>query len=212
MIRNIKDLPPVPEGFSEPINGKLDHPPISDSEDIIMYIPTCGEWDAAGWRGVSRTSNYSIRLGSPTYEKNKAMLTPKGHPHAALMLEYAKDWAETKQPWLKWRRRPVNSVGDWFACQDHPKWLEHYDYERIPTPPAVILINGIKVPEPVREPLNNGVKYSLVVLGRAVDDIKWASDGWDMENLRDGLIHLTKEAAEIHRKALLSFTAKEEAQ
>ena len=78
--------------------------------------------------------------------------------------------------------------------------------------PATILINGIEVPEPVREPLNNGDKYSLVVLGRAVDDIEWASDGWDMENLRDGLIHLTKESAEIHRKALLSFTAKEEAQ
>ena len=211
MITNIKDLPPVPEGFSEPIKGKLDHPPISDSEDIIMYIPTCGEWDAAGWRGTSTTSNYSIRLGSPTYEKNKAMFTPTGHPHAALMLEYAKDWAETKQPWLKWRRRPVNSVGDWFACQDHPKWLEHYAYERIPTPPAVILINGIKVPEPVRKPLNDVDRYFVTDLRRCHWST-WDNDATDLGRLRAGMIHLTEEAAEIHRKALLSFTAKEEAQ
>ena len=229
MKTNIKDLPPVPDGFSEPIKGKLDHPPISDSEDIIRYTPGCGEWDAAGWRGVSRTSNYSIRLGSPTYEKNKAMFDEKGHPHAAshrkggstmsattghphaaLMLEYAKDWAETKQPWLKWRRRQVNSVGDWFACHDHPKWLEYYDYERIPTPPATLFINGIEVPEPVREPLNDGERYFVTDLRRCYGS-EWDNDEYDSQRLRAGIIHITGSSAEIHRKALLSCTAKEEA-
>ena len=139
------------------------------------------------------------------------MSATTGHPHAALMLEYAKDWAETKQPWLKWRRRPVNSVGDWFACQDHPKWLEHYAYERIPTPPAVILINGIKVPEPVREPLNIGDRYFVTDLRRCYGS-EWDDDPTDCKRFQSGMIHLTEEAAEIHRKALLSFTAKEEAQ
>jgi hypothetical protein len=139
------------------------------------------------------------------------MSATTGHPHAALMLEYAKDWAETKQPWLKWRRRPVNSVGDWFACQDHPKWLEQYDYERIPTPPAKIIINGIKVPEPVREPLNIGDSYFVPDLCGSYKST-WDNDDYDRQRLRAGIIHITKESAEIHRKALLSFTAKGEAQ
>ena len=140
------------------------------------------------------------------------MSATTGHPHAALMLEYAKDWAETKQPWERWELKEDVS-NEWRPFIDgHPSWLDDFQYRRIPTPPPTLFINGIEVTEPVREPLNDGDRYFIPDLCGAADDIEWASDCWDMENLRDGLIHLTKESAEIHRKALLSFTAKEEAQ
>ena len=139
------------------------------------------------------------------------MSATTGNPHAASILEYAKDWAETRTPWERWQSAGHNG-SLWQSLYGHPNWLDAFQYRRIPTPPPTLFINGIEVTEPVREPLNDGDRYFIPDLCGAADDIEWASDCWDMENLRDGLIHLTKESAEIHRKALLSFTAKEEAQ
>ena len=134
-----------------------------------------------------------------------------GHPHAALMLEFAKDAAETETPWYGWQgRTPGHS--EWYECTHPPSWCDGSEYRRKPTPPKTININGIEVPEPVREPLNFGDEYVALDLICVIDDIEWFGDDWDMENLHLGIIHLTKEAAEIHRKALLSFTAKEDAQ
>lgn len=39
---------------------------------------------------------------------------PKGHPHAALMAEYAKDAAETDKPWKRWQYR----------CRGNDKWSD----------------------------------------------------------------------------------------
>lgn len=76
--------------------------------------------------------------------------------------------------------------------------------------PPVVLINGIGVPEPCREPLNKNERYWKPDLSRQ-DGLAWW-DSWqgiscDFEYLKRGLIHLTKEAAETHAKALLSFTS-----
>ena len=77
-----------------------------------------------------------------------------------------------------------------------------------PEPPKTIRIGEYDVPEPVHEPLENGTEYwithfSLVGL---VDYFKWYNDDFDKRALKNGLIHLTKEAAVIHAKALLSLT------
>ncbi|MGL5225803.1 MAG: hypothetical protein ACRC8Q_10865 [Aeromonas sp.] len=73
--------------------------------------------------------------------------------------------------------------------------------------PKTIKINGFEVPEPVREPLNIGDSFYVAnILTDGKCRLKWEGHEWDMEWLENGLIHLTKDAANTHAKALLSFT------
>ena len=202
-------MPQVPEGFSPPVKGKLlILANAEDGKDIATNFD--GEWDIDNWIGSDANSLYSLRIGSDIYEKNKAMFDYEGstgHPHAELMLEYAKDWAETKHPWLRWRRRRVDSIGDWSACQDHPKWLEDYDYEHKPKPVVTININGFKVPEPLRKEPNYGDEcYTLGALNNSTKFL-WEGSTLEIKRLQLGLLHLTSEAATIHMKAVTSFTA-----
>ena len=74
--------------------------------------------------------------------------------------------------------------------------------------PKVININGYEVPEPVREPLADETIYWLVDICSSPVSYRWSRHEADYRCLEAGLIHLTKEAAELHRTALLSFTAK----
>jgi len=71
-----------------------------------------------------------------------------------------------------------------------------------------ININGIEVPEPCRVPPRHMQTYYLAF---PTDEIGWYETPWrgfecEQRWFKRGLIHLTKEAAEAHLKALLSFT------
>ena len=75
-------------------------------------------------------------------------------------------------------------------------------------PPKTIRIGEYDVPEPVREPLENGTtcwypKLSNIDL---IDGYIWCNDDTDVRMLSNGLIHLTEEAAKAHAEALLSLT------
>jgi hypothetical protein len=136
-------------------------------------------------------------------------LLPPEHPHAALMLEYAKDWAETDRPWERWQLQ--QSTGAWYTFtkyQGHPRWDKHTQYRR---KSKVITINGHAVPEPYRGALLDDVTYFMPSLYSAeVSCISSTSeDASSMAEFQTkGLMHTTKEAAIAHAKALLSFTAK----
>lgn len=121
------------------------------------------------------------------------------HKHAALMLQYAQDAAETETPWERWE---VLRGGAWYGMTDHPIWAAMFEYRR---KPRMININGHEVPEPVRESLKCGEKYWLACT-TDVERFYWNSDDNDRQWLADGLIHLTQEAAQTHVDALLSFT------
>lgn len=75
-------------------------------------------------------------------------------------------------------------------------------------PPKTIRIGEYDVPEPVREPLEDDKEYWGVdpMAEELAYGFKWHSDKFDNRVLKNGLIHLTKEAAVIHAKALLSLT------
>lgn len=81
--------------------------------------------------------------------------------------------------------------------------------------PKTILINGIEVPEPVRNE-SQLAEGQLIYIADPNRDSKVDFWRWDQDLksprkfLERGLIHLTQEAAEIHARALLSFTAKDE--
>ena len=94
--------------------------------------------------------------------------------------------------------------GSYNAKPDNPKdiigmWSD---------PPKTIRIGEYDVPEPVREPLEKDTEYWIAhfSLAELANRFKWYSDEFDNRVLKNGLIHLTKEAAVIHAKALMSLT------
>lgn len=131
----------------------------------------------------------------------------KPHVHAENMALYAQDAAETDTPWERWENNHPSDHCGWKMCVDHPGWSPRAQYRR---KPRTISINGIDVPEPVREPLENGQRCFIPEIGGMLlySLTEWDGGGIDYRLLERGMIHLTKEAAIAHAKALLSFTEK----
>lgn len=126
---------------------------------------------------------------------------PKGHPHAESMALYAQDAAECAEPWTLWE-----GCGDsvyWYPLTRNPTWDVDVEYRR---KPRTININGHEVPEPLRVAPAHGV-----TIYRACPKELWLSSQWQdspyqRTALARGLLHATSEAAEVHARALLSFT------
>lgn len=120
------------------------------------------------------------------------------------MAQYAQDAMETDRPWERWERR-YKGDEHWESLKCCPTWIPLTEYRR---KPRTININGFEVPEPVREPLQDWQKYFIPSLAsdNGIDCHTWHGDEYDDKWLAKGIIHLTKEAAETHAKALLSFT------
>jgi len=124
------------------------------------------------------------------------------HIHTELMLQYAKDWAETPYPWERWE---FCDKGLWTKLTTHPSWDSHIQFRR---KLKTININGFEVPEPYRNRLEVNTRYWIpfITPDRLVKESMWCEDRLDNKYLSLGLIHLTEQAAIVHAKALLSFT------
>lgn len=74
--------------------------------------------------------------------------------------------------------------------------------------PRTITINGHEVPEPMRVAPSDGTVYYMPDWSNPClfTSTRWASDSYDRHRLAYGICHATREAAEAHAKALLSFT------
>jgi hypothetical protein len=73
-----------------------------------------------------------------------------------------------------------------------------------------ININGYEVPEPIRVRPRKGELYYIPYLTDSkVQAFKFAESITTSRWLKEGLLHKTKEAAELHLEALLSFTKHE---
>lgn len=131
-------------------------------------------------------------------------IEPAAHPHAALMLQYAQDAAETAEPWLRWECKP-SGCDSWRPLR-HPGWITSCEYRR---KPRTIRIGEFDVPEPWRQPLDQGADYWLVDLVQGTAGVMECSNftpSTALTHVALGLVHLTREAAEQHARALLSFT------
>ena len=128
-----------------------------------------------------------------------------GHIHAAAMAEYAKDAAETDMPWERWESSFQDQ--EYESLFGQPLWAANVKYRR---KPKVILINGHEVPEIHRTPLKDGEMYWTFTFHGGVVNLRWFSDEDDYNYLKNGVIHLTRGAAEKHFNALKSFTAQKE--
>ena len=117
------------------------------------------------------------------------------------MLLYAQDAAETDKPWEYWEYKV--GVTGFIGCSKHPEWNDDFKYRR---KPKTITVNGIEVPEPIRETPAMGDKYYLVnpAAFTLITHNSWANDPYDTQWLNKGLLHLTEEAAFAHAKALLA--------
>ncbi len=132
----------------------------------------------------------------------------KPHKHAQLAMQYAQDMLETETPWERWQFRDTAVGTDWENfLSTGPLWHIDIEYRRKPR-----VINGIEVPEPMREKPELDTQYFFVTIGvnESVGIARWDDHAIDIRLLELGICHLTREAAELHAKALLSFTKKEE--
>lgn len=125
------------------------------------------------------------------------------HKHVELMAQYVEDARETDKPWERWEMKGFYTP--WTTLSRNPDWLPSVRYRR---KPRTININGHEVPEPMRKAPEVGTKYYLVacqIMALVVCTV-WSGEKFDNLWLQRGLCHLTRESAEMHAKALLSFT------
>ena len=113
------------------------------------------------------------------------------HKHAALMLQYAQDWAETDEPWKRWE---VTSHRDeWVAICGHPYWKEESEYRRKPR----TLTYTITIPEPLREAPEVGEVYYVAATYAEFfyNEHEWSGCETDRRFLKRGMCFTTKEDA-----------------
>ena len=136
-------------------------------------------------------------------------------------------WEKSHQPVLDKNGDEIK-VGDkvWFQCLEDREPIEltiagfdedfavevsgfSYNLKHVTKkkPVRYININGFKVPEPMREAPEKGTTYYVVALpDNEPYRFTWKGDTTDSIWLAKGIIHATRQAAELHLYALLSFT------
>ena len=78
-------------------------------------------------------------------------LPPPGHPHADLMQMYAEDAKLHMQPWLLWEYSENCAPHEgWRTLIRNPSWGADTFYRRKPKIVETILLNGMKMPAPLR--------------------------------------------------------------
>jgi hypothetical protein len=132
---------------------------------------------------------------------------PEGHVHAKLIIEYGKVALTTKEPWLEYESQPNHPEAMvWHQCNSQLLFAPDTRYRR---KPKTILINGYEVPEHLRVAPEEGTVVFAVSILDATPTFKFVYTGSCVTHVRmlnSGVLHLTSEAAQLHAKALLSFT------
>lgn len=104
------------------------------------------------------------------------------------------------------QRRRLVSQGIGLSCPNDttPLLMDTSGWYIVPT---TININGYEVPEPLRTAPRLGNQYYIASTGVDTPSrYEWLDDDVDYLYLAKGILHLTKEAAILHAKALISFT------
>ena len=120
------------------------------------------------------------------------------HKHAALMLQYAQDAAETDKPWERWEWK---GGGGWYPLVNEFTFSIHYEYRRKPK----TLTYTVTVPEPLREEPEAGTDFFLAVPNSERLHYTFRWDGAEVTRLwlKSGLCFATKEDAITAAKAML---------
>ena len=123
------------------------------------------------------------------------------HKHAALMLQYAQDAAETDTPWERWEFK--TDWDTWVKLSKNPSWFEDRKYRR---KPQVIRVGRHEFPKPISEAPEVGTEYWIVRAystgGHSAEKFVWKADPIDYGLMRNSLAHLSQEAAQAHADTL----------
>lgn len=168
----------------------------------------CGYW--GGTRVSDGSKAYSVDIlrdlakdwSSSVVHISELSNKTEGHPHAEIMREYAEVALTNPEPWTEFEQSSGGEV--WYLMQEVSSFDNTY-YRR---KPKTIEINGYQVPKPLKETPEVGTNYWLVLLYLGEASMVHTWEGYEAELLwlERGLLHLTKEAATLHAKALLGFT------
>ena len=125
------------------------------------------------------------------------------HKHAARMLQYAQDAAETDEPWTRWECKG-SRYEEWAPfTSTHPAWLETAEYRRKPRP----LTYSVTIPEPLREEPPMDTEYYVVSLYEpgSYDVAYWEGCHAERMWLKRGLCFATEADAIAAAKAMCPF-------
>lgn len=121
------------------------------------------------------------------------------HVHAALMLQYAQDAAETPRPWERWE---ILRGKSWCDLTENPTWIEYMEYRR---KPQVIRVGRHEFPKPIHERPRKGDVYWYVDMRQGehyVCSTYWHHYDEDYGRLNKYVCHLTEAAAQAHADVL----------
>jgi len=121
------------------------------------------------------------------------------HPHAEVMMEYAKDAATMAEPWENWEFH--HPVLGWRNLGGNPDWDIDHEYRR---KKSKVTINGIECVAGVKEPVFDGLYY-VASLTRSEYYLTLRYTGAHKSYAERGLVHRTKEDAIAMSKAMLNF-------
>lgn len=136
------------------------------------------------------------------------------HVHAALMLQYAQDAAETDRPWERWETSESKTkigdewVDDWEDLTENPDWNPAVGYRR---KSKVHRISGIEIPAPLQKEPDMGCYYHFIVFRpnpkEGLHEFMVCFDEWrgridDFRRLLSNTCHLSEENAQTHVNAL----------
>ena len=136
------------------------------------------------------------------------------HPHAELMMEYAKDCLTDSEAWRNWEHR-FASNDRWDALGRHPNWFIDKIYRR---KQRVIkkFINGIEVPMHLTEKPKLGETYycidSVINVGDhriGVDAYEWSNDKTDYSLYASNNCFATEADAQANLDAIRKFELRE---
>lgn len=165
------------------------------------YVPCSAApfWDdETEYRRKVSTTSYAAAIPGVRIEQTE----PAGHPHAELMIQYGEESKTNPRAWENWQYK---SSVEWRDCSAVPNWNDLCEYRR---KPEVIIINGIEVPKPLTKApeVSTLIYLPSIRHGEEYATWIWTDGGRDRYALKNGLVHLTQEAAVAHAHALLSFT------
>ena len=132
------------------------------------------------------------------------------HKHAALMLQYAQDAAETDRPWERWETSESKTkigdtwVQDWEDLTENPDWHPNVKYRR---KPQVIRVGRHEFPKPVIEAPTLGATYYFADFSAnkaafVAWHCTWRGDAYDVARLKGNICHLSEADAKAHADVL----------
>ena len=137
------------------------------------------------------------------------------HPHAGLMMEYAKDCLTDSEAWRNWEYRYISDK-PWKDLVHHPAWCINLIYRRKPDKVIKKFINGVEVPMHRTEKPKLGEIYycidSVINLGDhriGVDAFEWSNDRTDYSLYESNNCFATEEDAQANLDAMQKFELRE---